>query len=193
MTDSKQGPVDDAELAQRLVDQAKADGVSLTGPGGLLGGLTKRVLETALEGELDEHLGYSKHGPAGRDKSNSRNEKRSKSVATEVGPVDIEVPRDRDRPLPSSLVKGPQSRAGARRDDRSSLTARRLQCTAISSRASTSAATPDDEALPLLPTLHGHPALRGSARAIRSRWVSPSRGLGGEQPGDAPRRPRLRP
>ena len=79
MTDSKQGPVDDAELAQRLVDQAKADGVSLTGPGGLLGGLTKRVLETALEGELDEHLGYAKHDPAGRSTSNSRNGKRSKS------------------------------------------------------------------------------------------------------------------
>jgi hypothetical protein len=57
VTDSKQGPVDDAELAQRLVDQAKAEGVSLTGPGGLLGGLTRRVPETALEGELDDHLG----------------------------------------------------------------------------------------------------------------------------------------
>ncbi len=37
---------------RRLLDQAKAEGVSLTGPGGLLGGLTKRVPETALEGEL---------------------------------------------------------------------------------------------------------------------------------------------
>jgi len=50
VTDSNQPPLNDAELAQRLVDQAKAEGVSLTGPGGLLGGLTKRVLETALEG-----------------------------------------------------------------------------------------------------------------------------------------------
>lgn len=43
--------MDDAEVAQRLVAQARAEGVSLTGPGGLLGSLTKRVLETALEGE----------------------------------------------------------------------------------------------------------------------------------------------
>ncbi len=108
MTDSKQGPVDDAELAQRLVDQA--DGVSLTGPGGLLGGLTKRVLETALEGELDEHLGYAKHDPAGRSTANSRNGKRSKTVVTEVGPVDIEVPRDRDGTFDPKIVRKRQRR-----------------------------------------------------------------------------------
>lgn len=65
------GPLDDAELAQRL--EAEAEGVSLTGPEGL-GGLTKRVLETALEGELDEHLRYARHDPAGRSTPNSRNE-----------------------------------------------------------------------------------------------------------------------
>lgn len=66
MTEDMRGPLDDAELAQRLVARAKAEGVSLTGPGGLLGGLTKRVLETALEGEMDEHLGIpSTTRPAG--------------------------------------------------------------------------------------------------------------------------------
>ena len=45
----------------------------LTGPGGLLGRLTKVVLEGALEGEMDAHLGYAKHDPAGRDGGNSRN------------------------------------------------------------------------------------------------------------------------
>jgi putative transposase len=87
VTDSKRGPLDDTELAQGLVEQAKAEGVSLTVPGGLLGGLTKRVLESALEGELDEHLGYAEHDPAGRTKASSRNGKRSKTVVTEVGPV----------------------------------------------------------------------------------------------------------
>jgi putative transposase len=92
------------------VDQAKAEGVSLTGPGGLLGGLTKRVLETALEGELDEHLGYAKHDPAGRSTSNSRNGKRSKTVVSEVGPVELDVPRDRDGTFDPKIVRKRQRR-----------------------------------------------------------------------------------
>jgi putative transposase len=110
VTDKMQEPLDDAELAQRLVDQAKADGVSLTGPGGLLGGLTKRVLETALEGEMDEHLGYAKGDPAGQGSGNSRNGKRSKTVVTEVGPVDIEVPRDREASFDPKIVRKRQRR-----------------------------------------------------------------------------------
>ena len=62
----------DQELAQQLVDRAKAEGVKLTGPGGLLGDLTKRVLEAGLEGEMDGHLGYAKHTVEGRDGGNSR-------------------------------------------------------------------------------------------------------------------------
>ena len=110
MTDKMQEPLGDAELAQWLVDQAKADGVSLTGPGGLLGGLTKRVLETALEGEMDEHLGYAKGDPAGQGSGNSRNGKRSKTVVTEVGPVDIEVPRDREASFDPKIVRKRQRR-----------------------------------------------------------------------------------
>jgi putative transposase len=56
-----------------LVRQARAQGVALTGPGGLLKALTKTVLETALEEEMAEHLGYDKHDPAGRNRGNSRN------------------------------------------------------------------------------------------------------------------------
>ena len=54
------------------------------------------VVEGALEGELDDHLGYGKHDPAGRDGSNSRNGHRAKTVLTDTGPVEITVPRDRD-------------------------------------------------------------------------------------------------
>ena len=64
---------DRQQLAQTLVDQARAEGVELVGPGGLLTGLTKRVLEAALEAEMAEHLGYDKHDPAGRNRGNSRN------------------------------------------------------------------------------------------------------------------------
>ena len=55
------------ELARQLAERAQAGGLSLTGPGGLLGRLTKVVLEGALEGEMDAQLGYGKHDPAGRD------------------------------------------------------------------------------------------------------------------------------
>jgi putative transposase len=43
---------------EQLVERAEAEGVRLTGPGGLLGRLTKLVLENALEGEMSDHLGY---------------------------------------------------------------------------------------------------------------------------------------
>ena len=86
----------DPALVAQLVAQARAQGLQLTGEGGLLQQLTKRVLESALEGEITDHLGYDKHDPAGANSGNSRNGSRSKTVLTEVGPVEIEVPRDRD-------------------------------------------------------------------------------------------------
>jgi mutator family transposase len=55
--------VDQEQLAQRLLAQAKEQGVELVGTDGLLNQLTKRVLETALEEEMAEHLGYDKHDP----------------------------------------------------------------------------------------------------------------------------------
>lgn len=61
------------ELAEQLVEQARAEGVDLVGPGGLPGGLTKRVREVGLEAEMSDHLGYDEHDPAGRDGGNSRN------------------------------------------------------------------------------------------------------------------------
>jgi transposase-like protein len=59
------------ELARQLAERAQAEGLSLTGPGGLLGRLTRVVLEGALEGEMDAHLGYARHDRAGRDGGNS--------------------------------------------------------------------------------------------------------------------------
>src|SRR5215216_8138622 len=74
----------DEEVAKGLLARARREGVSLVGPGGLLAGVTKTVLETALEAELTDHLGYEKHDPAGRNGENSRNGARSKTVITEV-------------------------------------------------------------------------------------------------------------
>jgi len=72
-------------------------GTSLTGPGELLKQLTKMVVETALDEEMSEHLGYDKGDQAGRNRANSRNGKRTKTVITDnAGPVEIVVPRARD-------------------------------------------------------------------------------------------------
>src|SRR3982751_462731 len=81
---------------REMVKSAKQRGLDITGPDGLLKLLTKTVLETALEEEMTEHLGYDKHDPAGRDGGNSRNGTRAKTVISETaGAVDIDVPRDR--------------------------------------------------------------------------------------------------
>ena len=52
------------DVAEQLVAQARADGVNLTGPGGVLTGLVRRVLETGLEAELTDHLGHEHRGRA---------------------------------------------------------------------------------------------------------------------------------
>jgi putative transposase len=114
------------ELARELAERARAEGVSLTGPGGLLGRLTKVVLESALEGELDAHLGYRKHDPAGDGSGNSRNGHRGKTVLTGAGPVQIEVPRDRDASFEPVIVAKRARRLGGIDDIVVSLVAKGL-------------------------------------------------------------------
>ncbi len=101
---------EDKQLAEELVERARSEGVDLVGPDGLLSGLTKNVLEAGLEAEMSEHLGYDRHDPAGKNTGNSRNGTRSKKVLTDVGPVEIEVPRDRDGSFEPQLVKKRQRR-----------------------------------------------------------------------------------
>ena len=100
----------DEQLLDRLVGRAREDGLQLTGEGGLLAQLTKRLVESALEGELTDHLGYGKHDVAGRDGGNSRNGYRPKTVLTDVGPVEVEVPRDRDGSFEPKIVAKRQRR-----------------------------------------------------------------------------------
>jgi putative transposase len=102
--------VDQKQLAEQLLAQAKEQGVELMGPNGLLNQLTKNVLETALDAEMTEHLGYEKHDAAGRGSGNSRNGTRSKTVLTEIGPVEIDVPRDIDSSFAPQIVKKRQRR-----------------------------------------------------------------------------------
>jgi hypothetical protein len=72
----------DDQLIDELVGRAQAEGLQLT----------KRLLESALEGEITDHVGDDKHDPAGKDGGNSRNGTRSKTVLTDVGPVEITGP-----------------------------------------------------------------------------------------------------
>jgi hypothetical protein len=75
----------DEQVLRELTERARTGGLRLTGEGGLLGKLTKMVIEGALEGELDDHLGYEKNDPAGRDGGNSRNGHRAKTVSPRPG------------------------------------------------------------------------------------------------------------
>jgi putative transposase len=118
------GLVDD-ELIARLAGKARVQGVNLVGEGGLLQQLTKRVLEAALEGELDAHLGYGKHERDGGE-GNARNGKRAKTVLTETGPVELDVPRDRAGSFTPRIVRKRQRRLSGVDDLVISLTAKGL-------------------------------------------------------------------
>jgi len=99
------------DAAKELVRLAKEQGLALTGPDGLLKALTKTVLETALNEELTEHLGYDKHDPAGQGSGNIRNGTRSKTVLTDTtGAVEIDVPRDRAGTFEPQIVRKCQRR-----------------------------------------------------------------------------------
>ena len=106
---SKESPSAELVAARELVRQARADGLSLTGPDGLLKQLTKTVLETALDEELTEHLGHDKHSPS--ESGNVRDGTRSKTVLTEAtGHVEIDVPRDRAGTFEPQIVRKRQRR-----------------------------------------------------------------------------------
>ncbi|BAX98726.1 IS256 family transposase [Mycobacteroides stephanolepidis] len=85
--DDMANQIDTAAVAAQLLAQAGEQGVELVGPDGLLNALTKQVLESALQAEMDEHLGYEKHQVAGRNGGNSRNGVREKTVLTGIDQI----------------------------------------------------------------------------------------------------------
>jgi transposase-like protein len=108
---TRREPTAEEKVAEELVARAREQGLSLTGPEGLLKQLTKTVLETALNQEMTEHLGHDKHAPAGNESGNVRNGTRAKTVLTEAtGQVGIEVPRDRDGTFEPQIVRKRQRR-----------------------------------------------------------------------------------
>jgi Transposase, Mutator family len=111
-------PLIDEQLADELLGKAQAQGVELLGPDGSLSQVTKAVLERALAKEMTDHLGYEKHDPAGRGSGNSRNGMTSKTLLTDVGAVDLQVPRDRNGSFDPKIVRKGQTRLeGIQRPD----------------------------------------------------------------------------
>lgn len=100
----------DPELVDRLLAEADDSDLELLGPDGLLSQVTKAVLERALDEELTDHLGYERGDPAGRGSGNSRNGTSPKTVLTDVGAVDVEIPRDRAGEFQPKLISKHQTR-----------------------------------------------------------------------------------
>jgi len=103
-TKSKQ----DALIDELLKDCA--DPKDILGKNGLLKQLTKRLVERTLKAELTDHLGYEPHAPEGHGSGNNRNGKSQKTVQSESGPLQIEVPRDRNGTFEPQFIKKRQRR-----------------------------------------------------------------------------------
>jgi len=97
---AQQGEGLEVRVARELLERAKGEGVSLARPGGLLAGVTRTVLQAALGAEMAGHLGYEKGQRPAVPAGNHRNGTSPKTVLTEVGPVPVDVPRDRNGKVP---------------------------------------------------------------------------------------------
>jgi putative transposase len=106
-----------SEVVDGLMERVRRDGLELVGEGGVLTQLTKIILERALEEERSEHLGYERGDPAGRGSGNSRNGTSPKRVLTELGPVDLDIPRDRAGTFEPQLVPKHATRLGRFNDN----------------------------------------------------------------------------
>lgn len=96
----------------RIMGQVRSGGLSLVGEGGVLAQMTKAVLERAADEELTDHVGYERGDPAGRGSGNSRNGTTPKTVLTEVGPVHLDMPRDRAGTFEPKIVPKGVTRLG---------------------------------------------------------------------------------
>lgn len=99
----------DDRLIEELVSPARAEDLQLTGEGGLLQQLTKRLLEPALEDGITGLLGHDRHDPTDENGATSATA-RAKTVPTDVGPVEMAVPRHRDGSFQPKIVKKRQKR-----------------------------------------------------------------------------------
>ena len=90
--------------AEELVARARDEGVDLTGEQGLLTSMVREVLQAGLDVEMTEHLGYEPYEVSGRGSGNTRNGAYAKTVSTDVGPVELRMPRDRQGTFEPAIV-----------------------------------------------------------------------------------------
>jgi len=103
-------PAVPTDLVDQLMSRVRTQGLELLGENGVLAGLTKQILERALDEELTDHLGYERGHAAGRGSGNSRNGSTPKRLLTDVGAVDLDVPRDRGGSFTPLIVPKGMSR-----------------------------------------------------------------------------------
>ncbi|WP_119468093.1 IS256 family transposase [Vibrio cholerae] len=96
-------PISDKLIDQLLEGYDSPD--DILGEAGLLKQLTKKVAERALNAEMEQHLGYAKHAPEGRNSGNSRNGKSSKKLRSVHGEIELDIPRDRNGSFEPKLIK----------------------------------------------------------------------------------------
>ena len=96
----------------RLFARIDAGEIEMTGSGGLIPELIKAALERGLQAELSDHLGYERGDPEASQFTNSRNGSTHKTVASQVGDVPLDVPRDRDGTFTPRLVPKGARRLG---------------------------------------------------------------------------------
>ncbi len=97
------------ELLDELLKDDK-NPQDLLGENGIIKQLTKAMIELCLQTEMEEHLGYPKHGSKEEDQSNVHDGTSRKTLKSEHGELKIAVPRDRDGSFEPMLVKKRQTR-----------------------------------------------------------------------------------
>ena len=174
-----------------LIDELLQDGhdaKDILGKDGLLKQLTKRLVERTLEAELTDHLGYEPHASQGRGTGNNRNGKAHKTVQSESGELQIEVPRDRSGTFEPQLVKKRQRRLEGFDDKVIALYARGLSTRDIQGQLEelygvevspslisnvTNAVMEDVRAWPSRPLSAVYPILYFDAMFVKSRQEGP--------------------
>ena len=97
------------ELLGKLLEEYK-NPEEILGKDGLLKTLTKRIIERALEGEMDHHLGYTKNSTSDKKSKNPRNGKSKKTIKGGLGEIEISIPRDRNSEFEPQIIKKHQTR-----------------------------------------------------------------------------------
>jgi len=99
------------ERAKELVGLLSAECAGMADVQDMLKGLFKGTIESMLQSEMDEHLGYEKHNIVGNNSGNSRNGYNKKTIKTELGETEISVPRDRNGEFEPQLIEKRQTRS----------------------------------------------------------------------------------